>query len=419
MASPKTTNPNKRACSARSPAQLALDDENNETTETEILPKYLVIESNGTENQLSKLSPFAIEKAMKGIAGEVESVKKLRSGVLLVHVFRDGQTKNLLKLTSFANVPVKVSAHRSLNSCKGVIRSMDLAQMDPEELVSELQSQRVTEARNIFQNKDGYKRKTAAIVLTFASSTLPTSVKAGFINCKVVPFIPNPLRCFKCQAFGHHQSVCKNDAICSKCGLASHGEEPCVGPVKCPNCSGNHPAYANSCPKWKQEKDICRIKVTNNISYPEARKQLTANTQVSTAQPSYAAVVKHTASVGTQTDVIHCKCIAQIAPHDQQPKQSIRFRTLNTQTDEDREEPSEGFKTMLGRLRPQSTSPVGKKAAARNKQMAKPPDRPAEGTQGAGAMDNTEIEALGSGYSSQRSGSRSSQGPRQKIGYPS
>src|SRR5579872_5805548 len=117
---------------------------------------------------------------MKGITGEVVSIKKLRSGLLIVEVSREGQAKNLLKQTTFASIPVKVSAHRSLNSSRGVIRDYDLAQMDPAELTSELQSAGVpvTEARNILKTRNGQRKKTAA---TFSMPTVPQTIQAGYL----------------------------------------------------------------------------------------------------------------------------------------------------------------------------------------------------------------------------------------------
>src|SRR5579872_6941782 len=130
-------------------------------------PRFIVMEASDPAKSLSSLSPFVIEKSMKGITGEVVSIKKLRSGLLIVEVSREGQAKNLLKQTTFASIPVKVSAHRSLNSSCGVIRNYDLAQMDPAELTSELQSAGVpvTAARNILQTRNGQRKKTAAIIL--------------------------------------------------------------------------------------------------------------------------------------------------------------------------------------------------------------------------------------------------------------
>src|SRR3989441_12729596 len=138
---------------------------------TDAWPRFLVMESTTLENSLSRLSPFVIEKAMKGIC-DVVDVKKLRSGALLIEVSRPAQATNLLKQTTFAMVPIKVTPHRTMNSCKGVIRDRDLADMDPAELVQELSCVGVIDAKNIFQTRNGNKIKTASIILTFARSNL-------------------------------------------------------------------------------------------------------------------------------------------------------------------------------------------------------------------------------------------------------
>ena len=133
------------------------------------------MESQNSDQLLSKLSPFIVEKAMKGIS-DVVNVKKLRSGALLIEVSRPAQASNLLKQTTFAMIPVKVTPHRTMNTCKGVIRDRDLADMDTTELVDELKCVGVSVAKNIYQNRNGNKTKTAAIILTFAKSVLPRSI---------------------------------------------------------------------------------------------------------------------------------------------------------------------------------------------------------------------------------------------------
>jgi hypothetical protein len=316
-------------------------------------PRFLVIESTATSRPLSSLSPFVIEKTMKGIAGEVKSVKKLRSGLILVEVTRPGQARNLLRQTLFASIPVKVSEHRSLNSCKGVIRSFDLAAMEPEDLKNELSSQGVTAVRNIKQKRNGTLRNTPAIVLTFASSELPGSIKAGYLCVKVDPFIPNPLRCFSCQAFGHHQSTCKRTKICPKCSLAAHGDDPCNGPIKCVNCGADHPTYASSCPRWIQEKDICRTKVTNNITFPEARRIVLtgAHTAAPIARPSYASVVKSSRSIGVQTDITQCRCVPSLPPDSDCAEVSAATQTDNHSTNSAGEQQQKriNYQTKQGR----------------------------------------------------------------------
>jgi len=44
------------------------------------------MEAADPSKSLSSLSPFLIEKSMKGITGEVVSIKELRSGLLIVEV---------------------------------------------------------------------------------------------------------------------------------------------------------------------------------------------------------------------------------------------------------------------------------------------------------------------------------------------
>ena len=86
------------------------------------------------------------------------------------------------------------------------------------------------------------------MILTFSQATIPTSLKAGYLNIAVQQYYPSPLRCFKCQRFGHSKFACKRSAICARCGSEEHGENPCGGPLNCINCKGTHTAYDKSCP---------------------------------------------------------------------------------------------------------------------------------------------------------------------------
>jgi len=307
---------------------------------TDNWPRFLVMESQNSDQLLSKLSPFIVEKAMKGIS-DVVNVKKLRSGALLIEVSRPAQASNLLKQTTFAMIPVKVTPHRTMNTCKGVIRDRDLADMDTTELVDELKCVGVTDAKNIYQNRNGNKTKTAAVILTFAKSVLPRSINAGYTKIRVEPYIPNPLRCFTCQGYGHHQSTCKRNKICARCGQSNHGTEACTAAPHCANCSGDHPAYATSCPKWIKEKEICKTKVLYNVTFPEARKMVDPTSNESNSRITYSAMVRSattTATVGTQTDIINCTCMPKSAQHQQINTVNKEKKQASNQT-EDMEKP--------------------------------------------------------------------------------
>jgi hypothetical protein len=276
-------------------------------------PHFLVIKSNDDATPATTLSPFIIEKAIQGCIGTAKQVKKLRSGVLLVEVTREAQAISLLNLKSITSMGVSVTPHRTMNSCKGVVRSYDLAHMDADELLQNLKSQNVTEIRNIFVNRNNVKSKTNTMIFTFSQSKPPTSIKAGYLNVKVEQYIPSPLRCFQCQKYGHHKSVCRQAATCVQCGLAEHGSEPCTRPPHCINCNGDHASIDKKCPKWLNEMEILKVKVASDISFPEARRIVSERgVQLPTPGFSFAQAVKKVAtiSIATQTDIIRCKCQA-------------------------------------------------------------------------------------------------------------
>ena len=58
----------------------------------------------------------------------------------------------------------------------------------------------------------------------------PKELKMGYCLERVEQYVPAPLRCFKCQKFGHHREACRGRQTCSKCGEKDpdHAEEDCL-----------------------------------------------------------------------------------------------------------------------------------------------------------------------------------------------
>ncbi|GBO37185.1 hypothetical protein AVEN_158775-1 [Araneus ventricosus] len=141
------------------------------------------------------------------------------------------------------------------------------------EFVSELEAQKVIAARRITLKRDGQIIPTRHVILTFDTPVLPKKTTAGYISCDIRPYIPNPVRCFKCQRFGYTKTACRgSSALCPRCSEPGHEETICQNPEKCFNCKGNHASYSNTCPKWKLEKEIQSVKVTRNIYIQESCK---------------------------------------------------------------------------------------------------------------------------------------------------
>ena len=304
MDSTKTT---KITPSQKRPKPNDSDSENDNDNEYDngTWPRYLIIEPVH-EGELVKLSPFAVSKGINGIAGEPKSLKRLRSGAYLVEVTRKSHADNFLRSKLLATVPIKVSPHRSLNSKKGVIWCRELDTVSLTEIKQELASQQVTEVKRISVTRAGKKENTHTCILTFGMPDLPTKIKIGYLSVPIKAYIPNPLRCLRCQRFGHHRDKRRSPEVCEKCGNTDHSKENCEVDPACVNCKGKHEASSKNCPSWKREKEISRIKTEKNLPYPQARKGYESLT-TAVPEKSFAAAVtqgapKKFTSVGVQTD---------------------------------------------------------------------------------------------------------------------
>jgi len=234
-----------------------------------------------------------IQKALQANIGTVTSVRKTRAGHLLIETNNAHYSQKLLALTDLAGVSVKAEPHRTLNSCKGVIRCSDLKGLTKDEIVDGLHSQGVTDCFHITVKSDNNtdRRKTNTFILTFNTDTAPAHLNVGYLRVKVDRYIPNPLRCFKCQKFGHSSRLCRNEAVCHRCG-EKHAEENCSNAAKCANCSGPHGASSRECPVWLREKEVQKVKAEKNISFQQAWQIVSQqHSTVLRSGPTSAAVV--------------------------------------------------------------------------------------------------------------------------------
>ena len=182
-----------------------------------------------------------------------------------------------------------------------MIRCADLRGCSEQQILDEVKSQGVTAVKRFRVRKDGQLKDINTFVFTFNTPVLPTTIKIAFFRVNVDVYIPNPLRCFQCQQYGHHEDKCKNHPVCSKCGEpAIHYETLCKNPTKCVNCGESHTANSKECKVWLKEKEKLRVKFTRNISFPEARKIV--ESPIPVPGSSYASVVKPTVKPVSLTD---------------------------------------------------------------------------------------------------------------------
>ncbi|GBO28160.1 hypothetical protein AVEN_66675-1 [Araneus ventricosus] len=243
------------------------------------------------------VSPFLVEKAITGSVGHVKSTKKLRSGDLLVEVESPKQAKEISRIKALSTIPVIVKPHATLNSSKGFISCGELLNESEEKITEDLKSQGVIHVRRITIRRDGQLLNTKHLILTFDYNKLPENIKAGYMRLSVRTYIPNPLRCFKCQRFGHSKTSCRGTLTCARCAEVGHESTDCTRTEKCVKCKGEHTSFSRNCFAWKQEKEIITTKIKKQISYQEARKLV--KSQTPTPGNSYVSVAKKSISASS------------------------------------------------------------------------------------------------------------------------
>lgn len=237
-------------------------------------PKFIVIKRKDLKDgSFEKVSPIFIHKGIKSICGEPLNIIKLRDGTLLVKTKNISQANQLLRGKMMFDMEIAVEENAKLNQTKGIVTCADLRYATEEEIMEDLQEQGVSNVEVMKRKRDGKLVATNSYILTFKSSGVPESVKIGYHVLSVRLFIPRPMRCYKCQFFGHSSKFCLKEEVCSNCCQVGHTSNDCSGKTHCRNCSSSeHASWSTKCKVFEAEQEITRIKVTENVSIREARQ---------------------------------------------------------------------------------------------------------------------------------------------------
>ena len=73
-------------------------------------------------------------------------------------------------------------------------------------------------SKEFLLKKEGKTIETNTYIMTFNTPKIPEKIKVGYSMEKVEQFVPNPLRCYRCQKYGHHEDSCRGYEVCEKCG---------------------------------------------------------------------------------------------------------------------------------------------------------------------------------------------------------
>lgn len=117
------------------------------------------------------------------------------------------------------------------------------------------------------------KEETETVLVEFEARAPPSELYCGFVRYRVREYMTKPIRCFKCQEFGHVANVCKRKMRCVRCG-GEHEYGKCGKGmrVKCCNCGGNHSAAYWGCEVMKREVEVQQVRRKERLSYADAAK---------------------------------------------------------------------------------------------------------------------------------------------------
>ena len=204
------------------------------------------------------------------VKGKGKSVKlELRPEIEL-----DIGLKNIKHL---ANHPVNVwcPTYTKPKNKIGVISPIDLETNLLEEFIPFLRLTdkdtnkcKIVEAKRF--NKKG--RDLEIVKVVFEGNFLPEKVIWNNLIYRVRPYIFSPLRCYKCQDYGHGANSCSGRSVCFHC-RGCHNVDDCAreDDVICHHCKLDHFTGDRCCEFYKHAAIIEDQKQNGEISYHESK----------------------------------------------------------------------------------------------------------------------------------------------------
>ena len=171
---------------------------------------------------------------------------------------------------------------RSQNIYSGVITNISpdypLEEIKKNLVTTEGNQSNVLKVSAQFSRIDGESKRNSRVRIDF-DGPIPKRVSLGYTSYHVSLFVPQPLRCYKCQRYGHGTGSCRYSARCRVCGEhydKHHKEyERCTRSKKCIHCkSFEHTTGHSHCPTYKKAHDIEYKLAKRQIEFEESRAAL-------------------------------------------------------------------------------------------------------------------------------------------------
>jgi hypothetical protein len=173
----------------------------------------------------------------------------------------------------------------------------------------------VSEACRLIGKRDSKPFPLRIFFFIFEVLSLPAPIYVWYERESIRPYIPNPMRCYRCQKFGHTQQRCASNLVCGHCGENGHSEDPCPNPPHCENCSGAHASADRRCPAFLDERAIQELRAKGGLSFLDARKKFLEN-KPKTGTQSYESALRRPqgTDAATQTTALPSRGSTSLLP---------------------------------------------------------------------------------------------------------
>ena len=148
----------------------------------------------------------------------VKSVRVTRSGLVIIVCVSVGHRKNALEVKRMGAIKVNSFVLKKKAPMKGVITGIAV-DVKVDQLRAKIPG--VCDARRLMRRRQGGEsgetEESLSVLLSFEAESSPDKLMLGYVSYPVSAFLPNPLRCFRCQAYGHVAAVCRKEIPRCEC----------------------------------------------------------------------------------------------------------------------------------------------------------------------------------------------------------
>ena len=254
-----------------------------------------IVYIKGRSSNITLIKPDLIRKDINDQFSVVKKIEKAGQSLRVICA-SDSQKKRLLRgNVMLAGISVVVSEPRSTQAVRPEIRTDRSKQIKvvaggvPLGITDEEMRQEsgATTAKRMFKRGPQGSEPTLSVLLTYSEgASIPDKVYIDYLFFKVRPFVATPIRCFKCQRFGHVTSSCRSQkTACPTCG-GGHTFETCPNKESphCTNCGGTHSAAYKKCVRYTEVKETLKIVSYERLSYRDALAKVKATALVQTVR---------------------------------------------------------------------------------------------------------------------------------------